>query len=186
MNDNSFNIASNCDALRDFTQRYQNAWLNTYNHLPKSLELYGFVSPCIVDTLDLAVLWQAVEAQHSLAIVEEVIGINIHPSAHDFYGSQYAGDMAANWQGRTINLVQVWSEEDFSRLEQNLIAHLSMQKKLKRHPTIFIAATDDNSEIIAIDNVTGEIVLEKLIDNQKDFLAPNLVAFLSALTPIAQ
>ncbi|WP_392561169.1 SecY-interacting protein [Orbus sturtevantii] len=176
---------SNCLIL--FTEHYIDIWQNTTKHAPISSELYGVPSPCIIDTIDLAVLWLPIRpSPHSLAIAEEVANIRIHDSAHLFYGTQYAGDMQAQWHDLSLSLIQVWSDDDFSRLEQNIIAHLMMQKKLKRRPTIFIATTNDEAEIIAIDNKTGNIILEKLITNETKVLASDLDTFLSNLTPIAQ
>lgn len=175
------------NSLIVFTQNYIDLWQQTFNHNPKSEDLYGIPSPCIIDTQDLAVLWQPLATNtHNLNIVEEVINLTIHPDAHLFYGSQYAGDMSALFDDRKLSLIQVWSDDDFSRLEQNIIAHLHMQKKLKRRPSIFIASTDDPTQLIAIDNQTGTIILEKLIENETEILADNLDAFLSKLKPIAQ
>lgn len=173
--------------LIDFTQCYIDLWKKTYNQEPFSSELYDIESPCVVATKDLGVFWLPVLSNnHNLDIVEEVIDIKIHSDAHFFYGTQYAADMCAHFNHLNLKLVQVWSEEDFSRLEQNLIAHLTMQKKLKRRPSIFIATTDDETEIISIDNQTGAVILEKLIENKFDILSDSLNEFLLSLKPVAQ
>ena len=178
------------NSLITFTQRYQAEWQARFNHEAKSEHLYGIDSPCVIRCNDGAVFWQAVPMKRNLAIVEEVMQLVIHPSAHLFYGSQYAGDMAGQWQNQAqllnLSLIQAWNDDDFARLEQNLIAHLSMQKKLKRRPTIFIASTEDDSHIVAIDNQTGQIVLEKLIENEMEVLSSSLDTFFHALIPIAQ
>lgn len=174
-------------ALQQFTQNYIDLWQQQAHHTAKSSELYGIPSPCIVDTQDLAVFWQPIRPNtHTLNIVEEVINLTIHPAAHQFYGTQYAGDMTAIHKTLPITLIQVWSEDDFSRLEQNIIAHLTMQKRLKRRPSIFIASTDDDTKLVAIDNQTGNVILENLIDYQNDILAEDLSTFLLNLKPIAQ
>ncbi|WP_392552355.1 SecY-interacting protein [Orbus wheelerorum] len=175
------------DSLIFFTKRYIDIWQDTVNHNPKSSELYGMPSPCIKDTIDLAIFWLPIRpSPHTLNIVEEVINIRIHDDAHLFYGTQYAGDMKAQWNHLSLSLLQIWSDDDFSRLEQNIIAHLTMQKRLKRRPSIFIATTDDETEIVSIDNQTGNVILEKLITNETDVLADDLDAFLSSLKPIVQ
>ncbi len=46
------------EALRAFTQRYCAAWQQQRNSLPRSEELYGVPSPCVVDTQGEAVFWQ--------------------------------------------------------------------------------------------------------------------------------
>lgn len=174
-------------ALSLFTQRYIEQWQTEFNHLPRSTELYGMPSPCIIKKDDSAVFWLPVATNHhSLDVVEEVIYLTIHPDTRLFYSAQYAGDMMATFDERSLSLIQVWSDEDFSRLEQNMLAHLSMQKRLKRRPSVFIATTTDETEIITIDNQTGAVMLEKLIENKTDKLAENLATFLSGLKPIAQ
>lgn len=177
----------NSNPLLAFTQRYINEWQKVTGDNPKSLDLYGIPSPCITHTHDLAVFWQPILTnQHTLNIVEEMINLIIHADAHLFYGSQYAGDMKASFNQLELSLLQVWSNDDFSRLEQNIIAHLHMQKKLKRRPSIFIATTDDPTQLIAIDNQTGNIILEKLIENEMEILANNLDTFLATLKPVAR
>lgn len=184
----NINMNKKCsDELLRFTQRYVDLWETTFNHAPQSTELYGIPSPCIIDTKDLAVLWLPLSSNtHTLDIVEEVINIKIHPDAHLFYGTQYAGDMRAMLGDLSLSLVQVWNEDDFSRLEKNLIAHLMMQKKLKRNPSIFIGSTDDDTQIISIDNITGNIVIEKLIENEVIVIAKSLDEFLTEIKPVAQ
>lgn len=174
-------------ALEQFTQRYVELWQATYQHDPKSEALYDMPSPCITETKGSVVFWCPVAAEgKSLTIVEQVINITLHPDAHYFYQTQYAGDMQAVFNDVSLSLIQVWNDEDFARLEQHLIAHLTMQKKLKRRPSVFIASTNDDTEIISIDNQTGNILLERLIDNKNTLLADNLIEFLAQLKPIAQ
>ena len=46
------------EALRAFTQRYCAVWQQQRHSLPRSEELYGVPSPCVVDTQGEAVFWQ--------------------------------------------------------------------------------------------------------------------------------
>ncbi|XKM13435.1 SecY-interacting protein [Orbaceae bacterium ac157xtp] len=182
------NINNSKEALIHFTQQYQTLCKLKTGHLPSSEALYGLPSPCIVDkpidSDEMVVFWQAVPSDlHTLNIVEQVVNLKIRDEAHQFYGTQYAGDMQAMFGDLRLTLIQVWSEDDFSRLEQNLISHLSMQRRLKRKPTLFIATTDDETKIISIDNQTGSIILEDLIANESTLLAENLSLFLSQLIP---
>lgn len=166
-------------ALIEFTTR----WLNQFDYAPQSEELHTIPSPCILKTEQLTVFWQpfALQPPRDLSIVEEVVGITLHPSSHIFYGTQYAGNMTAKFADIKLTLIQAWNDDDFSNLEQNLIAHLSQQKKLKRVPTIFIAATDESTEIISLNNLTGEIVKEDLITGELTTLTQDLTSFLNKL-----
>ncbi|MWP61229.1 SecY-interacting protein [Gilliamella sp. Pas-s25] len=166
-------------ALLNFTTR----WINQFNFAPASEELHAIPSPCILKTQQLTVYWQPflLEPPRELTIAEQIIGITLHASAHFFYGTQYAGNMTAQFTNIHLTLIQAWNDDDFATLEQNLIAHLSQQKKLKRIPTIFIASTNESTEIIAINNLTGEIVKEDLITGELTVLAHNLTIFLDKL-----
>lgn len=175
-------------ALQQFTQRYITTWQRQTHNFPRSEELYGIDSPCIVRTDAEAIYWQAERQQPSktLHIAETLINITIRPELHQFYGLQYAGDMHAQWQNQALTLIQAWNGEDFKRLEQNLIAHLQMQKRLKRQPTPFIASTPQDTQIIAVNNVTGEVGLEELISGEITVLCGDLPQFLSQLQVVVK
>jgi SecY interacting protein Syd len=166
-------------ALLNFTTR----WVNQFSYAPQSEELHAIPSPCILKTENLTVFWQPflLKPPRDLAIAEQIVGITLHPNAHIFYGTQYAANMTAKLHDTHLTLIQAWNDDDFSNLEQNLIAHLSQQKKLKRTPTTFIASTNENTEIIAINNLTGEVVKEDLITGKLSILAHDLTTFLSKL-----
>lgn len=174
------------NALINFTQRFEAYWLTHCQHLPKSAELHAIPSPCIQTTQALEVYWQSIpmNPNKDLTIVEQVIGLSIRQELHEFYGTQYAGDLSAQFNQLPLTLIQVWSDDDFQRLEQNMLAHLSMQKKLKRQPTLFIATTSDDTQIITVDNMSGEVILEDLINNDVSLLASSLPLFLEQLDPI--
>lgn len=166
-------------ALIDFTSR----WIDQFDDAPQSEELHAIPSPCILKTEQLTVYWQPflLTPSRSLAIVEQLVGITLHPSSHVFYGTQYAGNMTAKFNNINLVLIQPWNDDDFSNLEQNLIAHLSQQKKLRRTPTVFIASTNESTEIISLNNLTGEVVKEDLITGELTVLADDLPQFLQQL-----
>ena len=170
-------------ALIDFSTR----WCNQFEHAPRSEELHAIPSPCILKTEQLTVLWQPflLAPPRNLKIAEQVLNITLHPSAHVFYGTQYAGNMKTKFADINLVLIQAWNDEDFCNLEQNIIAHLSQQKKLKRIPTIFIASTDEDSEIVALNNLTCEVVKDDLITGELTILTNNLTSFLSQLITFA-
>ncbi|MWP49680.1 MULTISPECIES: SecY-interacting protein [unclassified Gilliamella] len=166
-------------ALIDFTSR----WVDQFDDAPQSEELHAIPSSCILKTEQLTVYWQPflLTPPRSLTIVEQLVGITLHPSSHVFYGTQYAGNMTAKFNNINLVLIQPWNDDDFSNLEQNLIAHLSQQKKLRRTPTVFIASTDESTEIISLNNLTGEVVKEDLITGELTVLADDLPQFLQQL-----
>lgn len=173
-------------ALTDFTRRYVECWQDQTGHPPASEELYGVSSPCIVEAKNDRVYWlpQVITEPLSLASIERALGIQLCPESHEFYTLQYAGDMHARWQQQTLTLLQAWSEDDFIRLQENLIGHLVTQKRLKLPPTLFIATTDSELAVISLCNISGNVLLEQFGSKQRQVLTNTLSEFLQALQPV--
>ncbi|MBN3065622.1 SecY-interacting protein [Pectobacterium aquaticum] len=174
-------------ALAAFTQRYVACWQQEKGHLPASEALYGIPSPCIVENRDDTAYWlpQLFVPSATLDGVERALEISLHSDIHAFYTAQYAGDMTAQFDSLSCQLLQVWSEEDFTRMQENLIGHLLTQKRLKLTPTLFLATTDSELTMVSLCNVSGEIILEEFGTKKRQTLAPTLAVFLSGLKPLA-
>ncbi|ELZ5938547.1 SecY-interacting protein [Providencia sp. 21OH12SH02B-Prov] len=177
------------EALTQFTEQYVSKWMAQTGLPPASSDLYGIPSPCIVRTGENWVYWepQSFSLQDkNLNKVATALDIELQPMIHPFYTTQLAGDMKAQFQGHTLNLVQVWNEDDFIRLQENLIGHLVTQKRLKLSPTLFIATLESDLEMISLCNLTGEIILEKFGSKEKQVLAPDLIHFIQQLSPVVE
>jgi SecY interacting protein Syd len=174
------------DALREFTARYCDAWQQRTGHAPASQALYGVPSPCIVATKADEVWWQPqpFTLPATLEAVERALDLQLQQDVAAFYTAQFAGDMAARFEQRELSLLQVWSEEDFVRLQENLIGHLIMKRRLKQTPTLFIAATESEQEIVSLCNLSGEIILEQPGSKKREVLAQNIQIFLTNLQPV--
>lgn len=172
-------------ALEDFTNRFCHAWRELAGGWPASEELYGVPSPCIVTTTGDDVRWQPqpFAPENDLSAVERAMDIALQPAAHQFYTTQFAGDMPALLGSQSLTLLQAWSEDDFQRVQENLIGHLVTQKRLKLSPTLFLATTPDEMEVVSLCNLSGEVVLEKIGTKQRKTLAPSLISFLNDLDP---
>ncbi|AOM42319.1 SecY-interacting protein [Xenorhabdus hominickii] len=174
------------EALSDFTQRYIDQWQRETGFPPASSDLYGIPSPCIERTGDEVVYWlpQPFSVQGGLNKVETALDIRLQNSVNDFYVTQFAGDMTASLEGQSFSLIQAWSEDDFIRLQENLIGHLVTQKRLKLPPTAFIGTADSDMGLISICNMTGQVILEQFGRHERTTLSADLVTFLSALKPV--
>jgi SecY interacting protein Syd len=175
------------EALHDFTTRYCQLWQQLYGHAPASAELTGVPSPCVIEERNDCVLWQPqpFSLPPSLDAVERALDIELQPAITAFYTSQFAGDMQARFEQQQLTLLQVWSEEDFLRLQENLIGHLVMKRRLKLPPTLFIATTESEEEIISLSNLSGEIILEQPGRKNHRILSENIEIFLKHLQPFS-
>lgn len=173
-------------SLQEFTQRFCAKWQQQTGSWPLSEELYGIPSPCITHTTADSVCWQPQPfiPESDLSAVERALEITLHPDIHAFYTTQFAGDMPAISGTTTLTLLQVWSEDDFQRVQSNLIGHLVTQKRLKLSPTLFLATTEDEMEAISLCNLTGEVLLESIGTRKRNVLASSLTTFLNSLEPV--
>jgi SecY interacting protein Syd len=58
-----------------------------------------------------------------------------------------------------------------------------MKQKLKQAETIFFAVTDEEDMIISLDNISGEVWVERVGCKPHKKLSNSLVEFISQLTP---
>jgi SecY interacting protein Syd len=144
-------------------------------------------SPCQVgDALDGEIQWQPIKRDPAvdLSNIEQALEIQLHPSIVDFFCSAYADCIPCLFNEHPIDLIQVWNEEDFKQLQENMIAHFMMQKRLKQPASMFIASCTDEMQIISILNETGQVQLETLGKGQETVLAESLADFLAVLQPV--
>lgn len=171
--------------LSEFTQRYCLRWQQERQTAPQNDQLIGVDSPCLIATNENGITWQPqpFTLPKNLDAVSKGVDLIVQPSVVAFYTTQFAAEMPASFEGTSLTLLQSWNGEDFTLLQQNLVGHLVMKRRLKHSPTLFIATTDDDSTIIAVDNLNGNVILETLGKKQVKVLAPSLGDFLQTLRP---
>ncbi|EKQ4598286.1 SecY-interacting protein, partial [Salmonella enterica subsp. enterica serovar Schwarzengrund] len=132
------------------------------------------------------VYWQPqpFEGEENVNAVERAFDIMVQPALHAFYTTQFAGDMPAQFADEKLTLLQTWSQDDFRRVQENLIGHLVTQKRLKLPPTLFIATQENELEVISVCNLSGEVIKETLGTRNRTVLAATLAEFLTQLNPL--
>lgn len=173
--------------LFNFFERFKNLWQTQKQSLPQAVFDPQWLSPCQVGEVDNQLIqWSPVKREPAtdLSNIEKALEIKLHPSIVDFFCSAYSAGLAATYQNHPIELIQVWNEQDFNLLQENMIAHFMMQKRLKKPASMFIASCSDEMQIVSVLNDTGQVQLETLGKGQEAILAENLADFLDALTPV--
>ena len=146
-----------------------------------------WISPCASVSADDGewVSWKPVlqSDENNFADMENALELTINPQLKAYYTRYYADHLEANTNRGALTLLQVWNKDDFERLQQNLIGHVLMKRKLKQSITLFFAMTDEDDFIISVENDSGQVVLEQVGKEPKEVLAPDLATFIADLTP---
>lgn len=146
------------------------------------------LSPCQVgDIVDGSVQWQPVLQQPTadFSNVEQALELTLHPDIITFYQHYYGAGLAAEHQRGKLALLMVWNADDLNRLQQNIIGHILMKRRLKQPETVFFATTEDDDIMLSILNSTGEVYLERVGQDVSEKLAANLAQFISQIQPCA-
>jgi len=174
-------------ALFDLFERNEKVWKDNNDSLPLQQYDEQWISPCQVKRIgDEKIAWSAQERNDNINLsnIEEALEVTLHPSIHELFCSYYADGIPCLFDDHPVDLIQVWNEDDFKLLQENMIAHFLMQKRLKKPASMFIASCSDEMQVISILNETGEVQLETLGKKQEAVLAPNLAEFLTKLQPV--
>lgn len=162
-------------------------------HQAKQLQMTAWAdpaspSPCQQDWLAAdQVSWLPVVQQPpaDFSNVEHALEISLHQDIKDFYSSFYGANLAAEHARGKLALLMPWNDADVARLQENIIGHILMKRRLKQRETIFFAITDDENIMLSVLNSTGEVYLEHVGKEVTQKIAENLAELLSELTPLA-
>ncbi|MBT1450718.1 SecY-interacting protein [Glaciecola sp. XM2] len=126
------------------------------------------------------------KAPASMENLNAALEIQIPQSLEQFFGRYFSLDLNALHPRGPVTLLQVYNEQDYERLQKNLIAHVLMKRRLKQPETLFFALTDEEDFIISIELESQAVVLERVGKDNPEVLAPDLASFIAALTPQPQ
>nr|WP_238481323.1 SecY-interacting protein [Motilimonas sp. E26] len=176
--------------LSDFLQRCQAYWAEQ-NQWPEVEFDEQWPSPCQRSgAVNGIITWQPEPNPSNVNFdnIAAALECQIHPDISAFYCQWFADSIACTFSSAEVNqypleLIQAWNQDDFERLQENIIAHVLMQRRIKQPDTIFIASCEDEMQIISVVNETGEVILEQLGKGEIRSLAASLPEFLSRLSP---
>lgn len=177
--------------LRQFSRNYLDAFSQAHGHLPLVETDEDWISPCEQGKAnENESYWQPVEIaqldqQQTLTFdnVESALEINLHPDIITYFTTLYSESINASSEDGKLSLLFAWNFDDFQRLQENIIGHILMKRKLKQAETIFFAVTDAEDIIVSLDNASGEIWAERVGCKPHKKLANSLADYISQLTP---
>ncbi len=128
--------------------------------------------------------WQPVARPYTnvFSSLENALELKFHPDIVSFYNSFWSDGLIASHPRGEVSLIQIWNQQDEEMLKENLLGHAFAKIKNRLPITVFIGCTSDD-QIIAIDNESGEVVLERPGYAAHETLAKNVAEFINILTP---
>lgn len=143
-------------------------------------------SPCQVGAVDdnNHIHWQPVRQSPSgdFSNLEQALALPLHDDIKAYYSRYYCDQLDCLSERGELQMLQAWNADDFARLQQNLIGHVLMKRRLKQPMTLFIGVTDEEDFILSVDNASGEVLLERIGCLPQEILAPSVAEFLDCLT----
>ena len=153
-----------------------------------------WISPCIHKKInDELCSWQPVSIEMLMTKglitaplnfnnVERALDLVLHADIKTYFTTMFSETIDAKCEEGGLSLLFAWSEDDFSRLQENIIGHIMMKQRLKQAETVFFAVTDEEDIIISIDNSTGEVWAERVGCKPHKKIADSLLALLHNLS----
>lgn len=132
------------------------------------------------------IAWQPTRQSQSNDLfqrLEQALEVPIHPDIKQYYLRYWSDPLPARSPQGQLNLLFVWNTEDYERLRANLIGHALGRIKLKQPLSLFFGCTFPEEYVLAVDNSSGQVMLEQPGKKTSDFVAASLADFLNQLQP---
>jgi SecY interacting protein Syd len=177
------------EALERLLRRYVEDRQRVSGALPTQEHDPAWLSECQVGEPDAdgMVHWRprARDTTADFSGLERALDVEIHPDIKSFYGSYWGSVMELQAEEGGVSLIQIWNDDDFDRLVENILGHAIAKQRIKAPLTIFIANTDEGEYMLSVDNENGRVVLEEPGSPPTREVASSLAAFLDRLRPVA-
>ncbi|UAA39695.1 SecY-interacting protein [Paraneptunicella aestuarii] len=173
-------------ALLGFVEKYVEVYRDAGKELRVNFDC-SWESPCVTECdSEGSCIWTPTAQNIELNFNKLEMGMDmqIHPDYQDYFCCFWSDHLNARAARGDLQLLMVWNQDDFVRLQENLIAHLLMKRRLGQRDTLFFAQTEDENYILSVLNGTGEVVLEPVGQEPGEILASDLAEFISELKPV--
>ncbi|MFB1014102.1 MAG: SecY-interacting protein [Alteromonadaceae bacterium] len=129
--------------------------------------------------------WRPVISEIALSFenIESALEISLHPDIKTYFSTFFSESINATCEDGELSLLFAWNNKDFYRLQENIIGHILMKKRLKQENTIFFGVTNEDDMILSINNETGAVWVERVGCKAHKKLADSLNDFIRQLTP---
>lgn len=176
-------------ALERLLHRYVDHCRRVAGSLPTREHDPAWPSPCQVGLPDAEgrIQWEPRERRTAADFtgLEHALDEVLHPDIKAFYGSFWSAPIELVAEEGGLTLIQLWNEDDFGRLVENVIGHALAKRRIRAPLTVFIATADEDELMLSIDNTTGSVVLEEPGSFPLREVSPALAEFLDRLEPAA-
>ncbi|MFT5852660.1 MAG: SecY interacting protein Syd [Colwellia sp.] len=180
--------------LQKFSEQYITDYHQTHGCLPTVEQDDEWPSACEKKATEQNTLpqgqvyWQPIlidkHEELSFENVESALDFTLHNDIKNYFTLLYSESLDARCDEGELSLLFAWNKSDFERLQENLIGHILMKRRLKQQETIFFAVTDEEDMIISVDNVSGAVWVERVGCKPHKQLSDSLAQFISQLTPV--
>jgi len=177
-------------SLAEIMEQFMDCYIEQYQEKHGRLPIIDvdddWPSPCLQHhSSEAEVFWQPIKSNDSLSFdnVEQALEIKLHSDIQTYFTTYFSESISAKCFEGNLSLLLPWSIEDFKRLQENVIGHILMKKRLKQPLTIFFAVTDDEENILSIDNDSGEVWVESVGCLPHKKLADSLIEFFQKISP---
>ena len=174
------------EIIHEFGRRYVAEYNNKLGHDPVVEKDEAWPSQCIIGEFNEELnTWKpsATEEMLTFENVEQALDIELHQDVKEYFGAMFSESIQATCEEGHLSLLFAWSKYDFERLQQNLIGHVLMKRKLKQSLTVFFAVTDQDDMILSVKNDSGEVWVEKVGAEPHKKVADSLINFMNMLAP---
>ena len=174
-------------SLWKFAKKFVEQYENTHTHLPIVEKDEDWPSVCQQTEFDdKNIHWQPMESQEKLSFdnVESALEVTLHQDIKTYFTTFLSESIDAQCDEGDLSLLFAWNLDDFQRLQENLIGHVLMKKRLKQKITLFFAMTDEDDMLLSLMNDTGEVWVERVGCEPHKKLANSLDEFICQLSPV--